>query len=105
MKINWKVRIKNPVFWIGLLALFFATLGVDVSTLTSWGALQGCLKSLVTNPFAIGSVIIAIIGYLTDHTTAGIKDSNSVLAYNKPKSVQDDLAAVYADDRRDFDEK
>ena len=42
MKINWKVRFKNPVF-IGQLALaifvpILAYMGITVEDLTTWGA-------------------------------------------------------------------
>lgn len=84
-KINWKVRVKNIWFWVGLIALFFATTGVDVSTLTSWNALLYCLKDFISNPYKIGSVIVAFICYVMDPTTAGIGDSKQALSYSKPK--------------------
>lgn len=89
--INWIVRFKHPMFWTGLIALFFATIGVDVTTLTSWPLLIGCLKDFIGNPFAIGCVIVAVIGYITDHTTKGIKDSENAMTYIKPaESVIED---------------
>ena len=27
MKINWKVRIKNPYFWVGLLGVILSAMG------------------------------------------------------------------------------
>ena len=64
MKLNWKVRAKNPYFWIGLIGMFFCAIGVDSSTLTTWGALIEQLKELISNPYLIGSVVIAFIGYV-----------------------------------------
>ncbi len=92
MKINWLVRIKNPYFWIGLVALFFATIGIDPSTLTSWTALLDCLKSFICNPFLIGCTIIAVIGYINDHTTKGLKDSDKAMAYRSPKDETEVVA-------------
>lgn len=85
MKINWLVRFKHPIFWIGLVALFFATIGVEASALTSWPLLIGCLKDFISNPFAIGSVIVALVGYVTDFTTKGVRDTDQAMSYFKPK--------------------
>ena len=85
MKINWLVRFKHPMFWIGLVALFFATIGVDTSTLTTWPLLIACLKNFVSNPFAIGCVLVALVGYVTDFTTKGVKDTDLVMEYEKPR--------------------
>lgn len=82
--INWIVRFKHPVFWTGLAGMFFAVIGVDASTLTTWPLLIDCLKDFISNPFAIGCVIVALIAYVTDFTTKGIKDSNNAMTYIKP---------------------
>ena len=87
--INWIVRFKHPVFWTGLVALFFATIGVEASSLTSWPLLVECLKDFISNPFAIGCVIVALIGYVTDFTTKGIGDTKLALSYTKPKDAAD----------------
>lgn len=84
--INWKVRIKNPYFWIGLIAVILAAIGVSPESLTSWEILAGQVMSLLKNPFAIGCVIVAIIGYINDPTTKGIKDSKLALTYDEPKA-------------------
>ena len=85
MKINWKFRVKNPYFWIGLVAMFFCAIGIDASTLTSWDALVDSMKGLISNPYLIGTVIVALLGYVQDPTTAGLGDSAAALNYNKPK--------------------
>lgn len=85
MKINWKVRLKNPYFWTGLIALFIATLGVAPETLTSWQAVLEMLKGFISNPFAIVCVVVALIGYINDPTTKGFADSKNALTYEVPK--------------------
>ena len=85
MKINWKVRAVNPYFWIGLIAVVLASVGVSPETLTSWTILKNQLLALIGNPFAIGCVAIAVIGYINDPTTRGIGDSERVLSYKKPR--------------------
>ena len=82
---NWKVRVKNPYFWVGLIAMFFCAIGVDASTFTTWPALLEQLEELVKNPYMLVTVIIALMGYVQDPTTAGFKDSAQALTYSKPK--------------------
>lgn len=83
--INWKVRFKNPYFWIGLVAVVFAAVGVSPECLTSWAILWEKIVELIGNPFAIGCTIVAVIGYVNDPTTKGICDSKQALTYEKPK--------------------
>lgn len=85
MKINWKVRFKNPYFWIGLIAVILTAIGAEPSMFTSWGILIEKVKELLSNPFLIGCTFIAILGYINDPTTEGIKDSKKALLYVKPK--------------------
>lgn len=85
MKINWKVRARNPYFWIGLVAVILAAIGVSPESLTSWKILCSQIMTLIQNPFAIGCVVLATIGYVNDPTTKGISDSRQALQYDKPK--------------------
>lgn len=82
--INWKVRLKNKAFWIGFLpallllvqvaaAVFGFTLNLD------W--LGERLLAVVNAVFAL----LAILGVVTDPTTAGVSDSTQALTYNTPK--------------------
>lgn len=82
---NWQVRIKNPYFWIGLAGVVFTAMGVKPETLTSWGAVIDSLKLLISNPYMIVAVIVAVLGVLNDPTTAGIKDSQQALTYTEPR--------------------
>lgn len=84
MKLNWTVRFKNPYFWIGLLGIVLAAVGVSAESLTSWDILLGKIKELAGNPFAIGCIIVAVIGYVNDPTTKGLSDSDRALTYTKP---------------------
>lgn len=85
MKMNLKVRVKNPYFWIGLGGVILTAMGISADMLTSWAAVWDALVNLVSNPFMLGSVVIAVLGVVLDPTTAGIGDSEQAMSYSKPK--------------------
>lgn len=84
MRINWKVRLKNPLWWIGLLGVICTAMGVSPEMFTDWSILWENLLALLKNPFLLGSVVVAIIGYNTDPTTSGMSDSARALTYSTP---------------------
>lgn len=85
MKMNLTVRAKNPWFWVSLVGVILTAMGVSPEMFTSWGAVIEAVKGLITNPFMLGSVIIAVMGVFIDPTTAGVKDSKQALTYTEPK--------------------
>lgn len=85
MKLNWKVRVKNPYFWLGLIAVILAAIGVSPESLTSWQILYAQIRALINNPFATGCVIVAILGYINDPTTSGLSDSRQAMGYETPR--------------------
>ena len=85
MRINWKVRVKNPYFWFGLIAIILAAVGAKPEMFTSWTILITQVKNLLGNPFALGCVVVAVVGYINAPTTSGITDSKQALHYQKPK--------------------
>ncbi len=54
MRINWKVRVKNPYFWFGLIAIILAAVGAKPEMFTNWTILIVQVKNLLSNPFALG---------------------------------------------------
>lgn len=89
MKINWKVRFKNPVF-IGqlVLAIFvpiLAYMGLTLEDLTTWGKLFEVLFEAIRNPYVLALVIVSVYNSITDPTVKGLSDSKQALTYNKPK--------------------
>ena len=83
MKINWKVRIRNKVFWttlipaLALLAQAIATVfgfTIDLDTLV------GQIIAVVDALFAV----LVILGINVDPTTSGFGDSDRALGYEKP---------------------
>jgi phi LC3 family holin len=84
MKINWKVRLKNKNFWIALIPTVLLLVkpilelfGVDIDL----GEVGNALLSVVDGVF----VLMAVLGIITDPTTAGMSDSELALTYDKPK--------------------
>ena len=85
MRINWKVRLKNPYFWFGLAAVILTAIGAKPEMFTSWDILLEQMKAFIGNPFLIGGTIVAVAGYINDPTTKGLQDSQQALTYEKPK--------------------
>lgn len=85
MKINIPVRMKNIWFWVGLLGVILSAMGVSPEMFTSWESVFQALRDLVSNPYMLGCVAMAVLGVLTDPTTKGICDSKQAMTYDKPK--------------------
>jgi phi LC3 family holin len=85
MKMNLKLRFKNPWFYIGLVGIILTAMGVSPETLTSWGAVYVAIQNLISNPFLLGSVFVSVLAVFVDPTTAGFGDSEQALTYTTPK--------------------
>ena len=90
MKINWKVRFKNPVFIVQLLLSILTPIlayaGLTVQDMTTWQAIGNLLLGAISNPYVIGLVVISVWNALNDPTTTGITDSAKALTYDVPNS-------------------
>ena len=89
MKINWKVRAKNPVFiaQIVLAALtpILAYVGLSFADLTTWGTLWELFVQAYSNPYLLALVVISVFNTITDPTVKGLGDSRQALRYSKPR--------------------
>lgn len=89
MKINWKVRAKNPVFWaniaMAIVLPILAHMGMNWEEVTTWAVLGNLLVSAVQNPVIAVAVVVSVWNALNDPTTAGISDSNQAMTYQAPK--------------------
>lgn len=85
MKINIPVRMKNPWFWIGVASIALTAIGVDPSLFTSWGAVKDAVLDVLSNPFQLVTMVLAVLAVFVDPTTSGITDSSLAMTYNKPK--------------------
>lgn len=89
MKVNWKVRFKNPVFVVQIILSILTPIltyaGLTVQDLTTWSALGDLLISAISNPYVLGLVAVSVWSAITDPTTAGLGDSNLAMTYKTPK--------------------
>lgn len=86
--INWKIRFKNPVFYMQLilavLTPVLAYMGLTVKDLTTWTAVVNVLLQAVSNPYVLALVLVSVWNAVNDPTTSGISDSTNALTYDKP---------------------
>ena len=87
--INWKVRIRNRLFWAELIPAL-ALVAQAVAAVFGWTidltTLVGKLLAVVDAVFAL----LVILGVVVDPTTAGVKDSERAMEYVEPWKDPDD---------------
>ena len=80
---NLKLRFKNPIFVaqlvLSILTPILAYAGLSVKDLTTWEALGDLLLGALGNPYVLSLVVVSVWNALTDPTTKGLKDSQTVL--------------------------
>ena len=83
MSINWKVRIKNKMFWLAfipalllLIKAVAAVAGLQLET----GTIQQQLLDIVEALFSV----LTILGVVVDPTTKGVSDSDRAQGYDEP---------------------
>ena len=84
MNINWKVRFSNKQFWISFIPAVLLLIQVVAAVFgyaLDLGGLGNKLLAVVNALFAV----LALLGIVTDPTTAGVSDSTQALTYEKPK--------------------
>lgn len=89
MKINLKVRFKNPMFYaqliLSILTPILAYMGLSVTDITTWSMLAEVLLQAISNPYVLSLVLVSVYNALIDPTTKGFGDSANALTYDKPK--------------------
>lgn len=89
MKINWKVRLCNPVFWANLAAAVvlpvLTCLGLNWQDMTTWAGLADALLEALKNPVLFVSVVVSVWNLINDPTTRGLSDSAQAMTYQRPK--------------------
>ena len=65
-------KLKNPYFYLSVVALIFSASGVDFNQLTSWHLLGNALTDIIKNPVCVVAVITAFLGIWNDNSTKGL---------------------------------
>lgn len=82
--INWKVRVKNKIFWMSVIPAVLLLIQAVAATFgytLDLGELGNNLLAVVNAAFGV----LALLGIVTDPTTEGVSDSRQALTYNEPK--------------------
>ena len=82
--INWKVRIKNKVFWLSIIPailLLIQSVAAVFGYTLDFTDLSSKLAAVIESVF----VVLAILGIVADPTTSGVSDSRLAMTYEKPR--------------------
>jgi len=89
MKINWKVRFRNPVFIaqiiLAALTPILAYVGLSFADLTTWRTVWDLFAQAYSNPYLLALIVISVFNTVTDPTVKGLSDSRQALRYQKPR--------------------
>ena len=84
MRINWKVRIKNKMFWLAMVPAFLlvtqivaAWFGVELAA----DLIGAEAAKFINSVFAV----LVLLGVVVDPTTDGVEDSDQAMRYDYPK--------------------
>lgn len=82
--VNIPVRLKNPLFWVGVVSVIVTAIGLDPTTMTTWGAVWDAVRAVLHNPVQLVTAVMAVLAVFVDPTTAGLSDSARALGYKAP---------------------
>ena len=81
MKINWKVRLKNPAFWVTVIP---AIITVIYAVLALFDVIPNVAEETLVNGFMAVMSVLATLGIVVDPTTKGLNDSDRAMNYDEP---------------------
>lgn len=82
MKLNLKVRMKNPVFWLTMIP---ALASCVYTILGLFSIVPSVSEDMLVNALTAIITALTTLGVLTDPTTKGVSDSERALDYHKPQ--------------------
>ena len=85
MKIKWKLRLQNKAT---LIALVTAVIAFVYQILGFAGVVPAVSESQIVECAGMLINILAMLGIVTDPTTAGVSDSEQALTYSEPKKEE-----------------
>ena len=83
MKINWRVRVLNPNFWLSLIPALLLLAQVCAAPFGyewDFAVLNQQAAAIVNAVFGV----LAILGVVNDPTTVGVNDSARAMTYTEP---------------------
>jgi phi LC3 family holin len=83
MKINWKVRFNNKVFWLAFIPAMLMLVKA-VPNLFGFSIELVDIESNLIEVVESVFLVLTIVGVVADPTTAGVGDSKNALTYDKP---------------------
>lgn len=81
MKLNWKVRFKNPTWLTMFISLI---VGFAFNILKMFDVVPSVTENQIMEVVSQVLTFLGLIGVLVDPTTAGIGDSERALQYIEP---------------------
>ena len=87
MAINWKVRVKNKMFWLALVPAILLVVQVIAAPFGyefDFVVLNQQLAAIINAVFAL----LVILGIPVDMTTEGFGDSQQALGYTEPRKAE-----------------
>ena len=84
MKINWRVRIKNKVFWLTIIPLALLLIN-QVLALFGVNFDQTIITEKLVQIVGTIFAILGLVGVVNDPTTEGVEDSDRAMEYTKPQ--------------------
>lgn len=82
MKMNLKVRMKNPVFWLTFIP---AIVACAYTVLGCFGIVPSVSQDELKNVLTAVVTALTTLGVLVDPTTNGLHDSDRAMTYTTPQ--------------------
>lgn len=96
--INWKVRVRNPQFWLSVVLSFIvpplAYAGIEFNEVTTWGKFFSVLGNGFANPYVVAMIIVSLYNSIVDKTTRGFGDTKIAKQYLRPRTDYDPKQAL-----------
>ena len=82
-KINWKVRLQNPMFYVQIVASFLLSIlgymGLTAPDITSWGILFNVVGDALMNPYCLMMALGGVYMSIVDTSSKGVSDDQATL--------------------------
>ncbi|MEV9639455.1 phage holin [Mammaliicoccus sciuri] len=87
MRINWKVRMKNKLFWLAVVPAFLLVAQI-VASWFGYELAADLIGEEATKFINSVFALLVILGVVVDPTTDGVEDSPQALRYREPKKKE-----------------